>query len=53
LNIGAGKTAVVRLHLGLVGATLEANQFDHFDEVFTTRLKEANEFYDGITPAKV
>jgi hypothetical protein len=43
----------VRLHLGLVGATLEVKPFDHFDEVFTTRLDEANEFYDEITPAKV
>jgi len=34
-------------------ATLEVKPFDHFDEVFTTQLEEANEFYDEITPAKV
>ncbi len=30
-----------------------AKPFEHFDEVFAARLKEADEFYDGITPAKV
>ncbi len=32
---------------------LEARPFEHFDEVFAARLKEADEFYDGITPAAV
>jgi hypothetical protein len=53
LNVEAGKTAVVRLHLGEVAEESEAKPFQHFDEVFAARLKEANEFYDGITPAKV
>ena len=52
LNVGAGKTEVVRLHLGRV-AELETRPFEHFDKVFAARLKEADEFYDGITPAKV
>jgi hypothetical protein len=53
LNVGAGKTEVVRLHLGRAVAELEARPFEHFDEVFATRLKEADEFYHQIMPAKV
>ena len=53
LNVGVGKTEVVRLRLGRAGAKLEEKPFAHFDEVFAARLKEADEFYDGVTPARV
>ena len=53
LTIGAGETEIVRLRL--VRATAESNSepFGDFDELFAMRLKEADEFYDGITPSKV
>jgi hypothetical protein len=53
LTIGAGETEIVRLRL--VRATAESNPepFGDFDELFAMRLKEADEFYDGITPSKV
>jgi hypothetical protein len=53
LNIAAGKTEVVRLHLGRVAANQRTAPFENFEDVFAARLKEADEFYDGITPAKV
>ena len=52
LNVAAGKTEVVRLRLGRV-EEVPAKPFEDFDKVFAARLKEADEFYDGITPAKV
>ncbi|WP_216850446.1 glucosidase [Granulicella sp. L46] len=52
LNVAAGKTEVVRLHLGRL-ASQTTTPFQTFDDVFATRLKEADEFYDSITPAKV
>src|ERR1700735_4664305 len=53
LNVAAGKTEGVRLHLGRVAASQKTNPFQNFDDVFAARLKEADEFYDGVTPAKV
>jgi hypothetical protein len=52
LNVGAGKTEVVRLRLGRAEG-MPAKPFEDFDKVFAARLKEADEFYDGITPPKV
>jgi hypothetical protein len=52
LNVAAGKTEVVRLRLGRAEG-MTAKPFEDFDKVFAARLKEADEFYDGITPAKV
>jgi len=53
LNVPAGETKVVRLRLAQAVAEREARPFEHFDDVFAERLKEANEFYDGVTPATV
>jgi hypothetical protein len=53
LNVGAGETAVVRLHLGRAVAELETRPFEHFDDVFADRLSEADEFYKSITPPAV
>jgi len=53
LNVGAGQTNVVRLRLARAVAGKEARPFEAFDDVFAERLKEADEFYDGITPAAV
>jgi hypothetical protein len=53
VKVGAGETKVVRLRLARACAELEAMPFKGFDEVFATRLKEADAFYDTITPDKV
>jgi hypothetical protein len=53
LNIGAGETKVVRLRMVRATEKTEDKPFANFDELFATRLKEADQFYDGITPAAV
>jgi hypothetical protein len=61
LTIGAGQSATVRLRL-LVKAEVEGRRqrkdsafpFGRpFDEVFATRVREANEFYKAVTPPSV
>ncbi len=53
LNVAAGKTEVVRLRLAPETAEQKTKPFEDFDGVFAARVKEADEFYDGVTPAKV
>jgi hypothetical protein len=48
LEVPAGGSKVVRLRLC---AKPPANAFATFDQIFATRLAEANEFYDRITPS--
>jgi len=47
LDVPAGGSKVVRLRMS---NSRSANAFDTFDQVFESRLAEANEFYDRITP---
>ncbi len=47
LKVPAGGSKVVRLRLS---AKPSADPFTTFDETFATRLADANEFYDRITP---
>ena len=47
LDVPAGGSKVVRLRLN---ASASADGFADFDQVFATRLAEADEFYDRITP---
>jgi len=47
LEVPAGSSRVVRLRLS---AKPPADPFSTFDQTFATRLAEANEFYDRITP---
>ena len=47
LEVPAGGSRVVRLRLT---AKRPAEPFGTFDQIFATRLAEANEFYDRITP---
>jgi hypothetical protein len=47
LDVAAGGSKVVRLRLSAKPA---ANAFVNFDQIFTQRLADANEFYDRITP---
>ncbi len=53
LNVGAGETKVVRLRLARAVPEKEARPFAHFDDVFAQRLKEADEFYNSVTPEAV
>jgi len=59
VTVGAGESKVVRLRLTLIapqtlkqgyGAAKGDPFGQHFDEVLSTRLREANEFYTSITP---
>jgi hypothetical protein len=52
-KIGAGKKAVIRLRLADRPATHGRDPFEDFDDIMDTRLKEANEFYRSIIPAKL
>ncbi|MFZ1005962.1 MAG: glucosidase, partial [Candidatus Sulfotelmatobacter sp.] len=47
LEVPAGGSQVVRLRLS---ALSRANPFGGFDETFASRLADANQFYDRITP---
>jgi len=47
LEVPAGGSKVIRLRLGQKPAT---NSFAMFDETFSARISEADEFYDRITP---
>jgi hypothetical protein len=49
LHVGPGETRVVRLRLTDLPPS-SATPFVDFEDVFTARLQEANEFYDHITP---
>ncbi len=50
LKIPAGGSQVVRLRLS---KQTSADPFADFDQTFSVRLSEANEFYDRITPASL
>jgi hypothetical protein len=47
LDIPAGGSKVVRLRLSAKGS---ADGFANFDQIFASRLADANEFYERITP---
>ena len=53
VQVGAGETKVVRLRLVRATEKGEAKPFKDFDAVFRDRLKEADEFYASLTPARV
>jgi len=54
INIDARKTAVIRLRLTNAHPQGKAQPFGkNFDEIFTTRLHEADEFYKSVTPPSV
>src|SRR5204863_9695024 len=62
LKIEPGQSQVVRLRLSAVagsgdagqpGSTPPATTFADFDQIFAERMKEADEFYDAISPAGI
>ena len=50
LEIPAGGSKIVRLRLS---AKPPADPFGRFDQIFASRLEDANEFYDRITPGSL
>ena len=54
LSIDAGQTTVIRLRLRNSAEKSIGDPFgNQFDEIFATRLHEANEFYKSLTPVSV
>jgi hypothetical protein len=52
-HIGVGGTAVIRLRLSGTALSEESPFGENFDEVVSTRLREADEFYQSVTPPSV
>jgi len=50
LDVPAGGSKIVRLRLS---AKRSADAFASFDQIFVSRLTDANEFYDRITPTNL
>jgi hypothetical protein len=50
LEVPAGGSKVVRLRLN---GKATSDAFDKFDQIFDSRLADANEFYDRITPKEL
>src|SRR5208283_5923449 len=53
VNVGAGKTATVRLRLSDAAPAAMGDPFKGFAEIMETRQREADEFYKSITPERV
>ncbi len=53
LNIGGGETKIVRLRMVRASEATETKPFAKFDAVFADRLKEADAFFESITPTAV
>ena len=52
-DIDPGKTATIRLRLSDKAPTAMGDAFKDFTEIMQSRRREANEFYQAITPASV
>jgi len=53
LIVGAGQTATIRLRLSELAPAAMGEPFKSFAEIMQTRQREADEFYESITPARV
>jgi hypothetical protein len=51
LQVGAGKSATVRVRLTRDGSGSATATGKAFDDIFAARLREADEFYRALTPA--
>jgi hypothetical protein len=53
-TIGAGESHVIRLRLAKTSHAHDAEAFGReFDDLFATRIREADEFYKAVTPPSV
>ena len=54
IKVGGGRSTVIRLRLSSSSSDKKVKLFGkQFDEVFTDRLREADEFYKSVTPPSV
>jgi hypothetical protein len=53
MTIGPGQTGTVRLRLTTSEPKSSFRPFADFDQILADRLRDADEFHDSITPAKV
>ena len=54
VTVGAGQSEVIRLRLSSASAAPKGKPFGKaFDDVFADRLREADEFYQSVTPPSV
>jgi hypothetical protein len=53
LQIAPGETRVVRLRLARTGSDASSDPLREFESVFAERIREADEFYDNLTPASI
>jgi hypothetical protein len=53
VDVGAGKTATIRLRLSDMAPAALGDPFDSFTETMRGRQREADEFYRAITPERV
>jgi hypothetical protein len=54
VNVGAGQTKVIRLRLSSSAGDQKTRPFGNsFDKIFEDRLREADEFYQSVTPPSV
>ncbi|MGB6191615.1 MAG: glucosidase [Terracidiphilus sp.] len=53
LNVGAGKTSIIRLRLTNVAPKAIGDAFSDFATTMRSRQAEADEFYKAVTPARV
>ncbi len=53
LNVGAGKTATIRLRLSNLAPAAMGDAFKSFADIVQARQREADEFYKCVTPTRV
>jgi hypothetical protein len=53
LTVGAGETATIRLRLSDLAPGAMGDPFENFTLIMQTRRREADEFYESITPKRV
>ena len=53
IEVPAGGTKTVRVRLDNAAPAAAGDSFQSFDQILDSRRREADEFYDGITPASV
>ena len=53
IHVDAGETATVRLRLSNLAPAAMDDPFERFDEIMQERQREADQFYQAITPTRV
>jgi hypothetical protein len=53
LNVGAGRAGAIRLRLSDLGPGAVGDPFENFNQIMQIRQREADEFYESITPKRV